>query len=91
MSSSASPSFSGLKTVVVFCLACMGIAMINAKLISDGEHPERDIVANALTVNQIALTEMQTLANAAITFTPASMDYHDGINVSAIAVAAYDR
>ena len=91
MSSSTSPSFSGLKTIVVLCLAGMGMAMINVKFVRDAEHPEREIVANALTVNQAAVANARTLAVTPTTDTPASMDYHDGINVSAIAVTAYDR
>ena len=91
MSSSTSPSFSGLKTIVVLCVAGMGMAIINAKFVRDGEHPEREIAANALTVNQAAAANARTLADTPTTVTPASMDYHDDINVSAIAGAAYDR
>ena len=91
MSSNESPSFSRFKTIVALCLASMGMTMISANVARDGEHPEREIVANALTVSQASEADAREHAYAATTFTPASMEYHDAINVSAIAVAAYDR
>ena len=77
--------FSGVKAIVAMSFAVAATAIMSPQFVHAGE----STAAAAAPTDAVVVAQISS--EGVSTPTPASMNFHDGINVSAIAVAAYDR
>lgn len=95
MNTQVSPSFSGVKWFFALSVTTIVVVLVSAKFVHASHPPVPATVAVAVAAAEIAPTTdvatAQPSADAVERGTPASLSYHDGINVAAISVAAYDH
>ena len=86
MNTNTSLSLPSIKTILTVTITVTAMAVLSVKLVHAGEASS---LAAATSVSPMRAVQIST--EEAPVSTPASTNYHDGINVAAIAIAAYDR
>ena len=89
MNTQPSPSFIRTKPTFTCAVATILSVLVSAGFVIAIQPLKRAGVGN-ITSEPVVLT-VQASVELSVVSTPASMSYHDQINVSAISVAAYDR
>ena len=89
MNTQPSPSFFRNKTTFTRAAATIIFVLVSAGFVIAIQPSDR-IGAGNITAEPVVST-VQPSVEFPVVATPASMTYHDQINVSAISVAAYDR
>ena len=89
MNAQPSPSFSRVKTTFTRSVAAIILVLVSAGFVLATHPAERVDAANI--ASKPVMSTVQPSVELSVVSTPASMSYHDQINVSAISVAAYDH
>ena len=86
MNTNTSLSLPSIKTILAVSTTVAAMAILSTKLVHAGDAPSQTTATSVAPMRAV-----QTFVEETSLSTPASTNYYDGINVAAIAIAAYDR